>query len=586
VAYKFQLAGEEQVAAQYQYLDAFAETWGRTMYGRITTWCQNHAVKSIGHFMEHRNLYYNREYCAGDMMRLQKYSSMGGIDAVMTQFIMGQRAAYDCPTWETPKIASSLSHVYGKLDDLAMIEIWGCRGQDFTYPEMKWWADHMEVSGINFMIPHAFNPRAPYDDDGQGYFYNGGFEPRWPMYRICANYLSRLSLMLSGGRHVCPVAILWSGNLGQVGKMVTPETMTDAIQDSQFDCDWLPMEVFESQTAVDGRNIKLHGERYRVLVVPPVEVIPYPTLVKAKEFFNRGGVVVGYGFLPSKSATIGKTHGDIAGLTRAIWGDDVKPGTAACKTNAAGGRAYLLPENPKVEDVASALAGDANLHPTLEVLEGKTDGWLHVLHRVQHDRDVFMVCNQNHQGAARRFKFRATASGEPECWDAMRNEITSVPFQRIDDNTLDLSLTLEPLETVLLVFQPKNIARPMRIEPGTQPIGDSIVLARDPSRPPEPLVPEPKPGRPLTLSPVKAADPFRAHFTLPAHVDTTKCRVFVEMEGLPDDSAAVTVNGALVGGVIGRPLRLEMTHHLKAGENTITIEPLAPKVARLTIYNR
>ena len=36
VAYKFELAGEEQVAARYQYLDALAEAWGRTMYGGMT----------------------------------------------------------------------------------------------------------------------------------------------------------------------------------------------------------------------------------------------------------------------------------------------------------------------------------------------------------------------------------------------------------------------------------------------------------------------------------------------------------------------------------------------------------------------
>ena len=78
VAYKFELAGEEQIAAQYQYLDAFAETWGRTMYGGMTDWCHEHGVKSIGHFMEHGNLYVHPDFCAGDMMRLQKYSDMGG----------------------------------------------------------------------------------------------------------------------------------------------------------------------------------------------------------------------------------------------------------------------------------------------------------------------------------------------------------------------------------------------------------------------------------------------------------------------------------------------------------------------------
>ena len=78
VAYKFELAGEEQIAAKYQYLDAFAETWGRTMYGGMTDWCHEHGVKSIGHFMEHGVLYVHPEFCAGDMMRLQKYSDMGG----------------------------------------------------------------------------------------------------------------------------------------------------------------------------------------------------------------------------------------------------------------------------------------------------------------------------------------------------------------------------------------------------------------------------------------------------------------------------------------------------------------------------
>ena len=50
VAYKFELAGEEQIAARFQYLDAFAEAWGRTMYGGMARWCHAHGVKSMGHF--------------------------------------------------------------------------------------------------------------------------------------------------------------------------------------------------------------------------------------------------------------------------------------------------------------------------------------------------------------------------------------------------------------------------------------------------------------------------------------------------------------------------------------------------------
>jgi hypothetical protein len=83
---------------------------------------------------------------------------------------------------------------------------------------------------------------------------------------------------------------------------------------------------------------------------------------------------------------------------------------------------------------------------------------------------------------------------------------------------------------------------------------------------------------------VAAADPFRAHFALPADVAPAKCRVYLEMEGLPDDSAAVTINGERAGGVIGRPLRLEIGRHVRAGSNLVVIEPLAPKKASVAVY--
>ena len=82
---------------------------------------------------------------------------------------------------------------------------------------------------------------------------------------------------------------------------------------------------------------------------------------------------------------------------------------------------------------------------------------------------------------------------------------------------------------------------------------------------------------------MKAADPFRGRATIPADVDLAHCRVCLEMDDLPDDSAAVTVNGQRAGGLIGRPLRLDITRYLKPGENTIVIEPLAPKAATVGV---
>ena len=39
------------------------------------------------------------------------------------------------------------------------------------------------------------------------------------------------------------------------------------------------------------------------------------------------------------------------------------------------------------------------------------------------------------------------------------------------------------------------------------------------------------------------------------------------------------------GGFIGRPLRLDVTRHLRTGTNTLRIEPFAPRAARLAVYS-
>jgi hypothetical protein len=87
-------------------------------------------------------------------------------------------------------------------------------------------------------------------------------------------------------------------------------------------------------------------------------------------------------------------------------------------------------------------------------------------------------------------------------------------------------------------------------------------------------------GGHLTLSPVKA-DPFFGHCDL-ATADLKTVRVYLELGTLtPEIAARVAVNGNSAGGFIGKPARLEISKHLKAGANTLRIEPFAPQSVRL-----
>ncbi|HEX5790283.1 MAG TPA: glycosyl hydrolase, partial [Luteolibacter sp.] len=556
VAHTCPCAGEDAAAARYQYLEALAEAWGRVMYGGMTRWCEERGVESIGHFMEHGNLHVNPRYCAGDMMRLQKYSSMGGIDLVCNQMHPGQRPH---KIYQTPKLGSSVSHVYGKKDDLAMCEIYGGYGQKLGYPEMKWLADQHQLRGINLLIPHSFNPKAPNDRDYPPYFYNGGMEPRWPLYRVWADYTNRLSLMLTGGHHVCPVAILFSGNAGHVGAYETPENLTTALQDARYDADWLPFERFTSDaTRINKGDLALHGERYRVLVVPPTEVIPREVLAKAATFLESGGVVIGYGRLPVISGTVGCSNASIADIRTRIWGTDPQPGVKTCKNHPSGGRSYFLPLAPDAAMLRSVLNDDAGIRPLVDVVSGDAGQWLHVLHRVKDGRDIYLICNQDHLGPKRTLGLSFGAQGVPEIWDPMRNRVESVPFTR-DNGETRLEITLEPMESVLVVFNSSKRPLPKRLVEADLAAAKSVALTG-------------------------AADASGWSGTCQLTESPATQRHVLVLDGLGAEQAArVRVNGQEAGGLIGKPYQLDISRWLKPGENRVEIAPFAPESVSLRV---
>jgi hypothetical protein len=577
VAWKFTLAGGEQTAAKYAYYDALFETWGRTLYGAMTRWCESWGGQSIGHFMEHEFLYLNHGLGAGNLFQMQKYSSMGGMDLVVGQLHPGQKRA---DMFQMPKMASSISHVYAKKDDITMCEIFGAYGQKLSYPEMKWLADQHQVRGVNFMITHSFNPRAPQDTDCPPYFYNEDQEPRWPLYRVWADYNNRLRLLLSGGRHVCPVAQLFCGNSKHVGKAVLPEEMSTALQDALYDSDWLPYDVFDKDVKVADRQLALHNERYRALVVPPVEAIPWETLAKVRDFFNAGGVVLAHGFLPSQSATLGKTAADIAALCSEIWGDAPAPGTDPRRTGAAGGKSYFLSEKAGPAEVAAALA-NAAVPPVLEVASGQTDGWLHALERVKEDATVYFVCNQDLEHGTKTFRLVAKAVGVPERWDPMRNMTEALPAAQRDNGRVEFELTLEPGESALVVFRTAVRTLPRRAAAGGVPGAASAPVNRTNPPPPAPPAGLNLEGCDWVWHPQEhglsnapaGTRAFKRMLDLPENAVVREARFMIAA----DNQFSLHVNGALTGASNGAaeawrdPKEIDFKPGLKPGRNLLLI---------------
>ena len=449
-ALKFRLADPEaQSRALYRYHDARAETLGRTMYGRQSEWCRKHGVFSSGHFFEHEETYYHFTMgAAGDVMRMLKYVEVPGVDLVCRQYYPNQRQvkSFQIAYGQMPKYASSAAHVYNRHNGFNWCEIFGAYMQDLTYPQMKWMCDWHQYQGCYCLIPHSFNPQAPFDKDCPPYFYNGGHEPRYPLFRVWADYNNRCALLLSNGEHVCHVLQCVPGISYHVGKTIRPEMFAFALQDAQLDGDWAGYDVVETaqiaknpHTGRPALRTTNGKEHYDVLSLPATEYVPFAVLEKALAFAKAGGVVAGYGIRPCNTPTKGKTARDVAKIVDATFAQPTtvffegEPDGAAVRT------AFAKPHpdgGPLVQrhfDFADLAPDDAAM---LAVDHYEKDG----------DKIIF-IANQD-IARGRRLSLRSKWPAEgAELWDPMQG---TVEKPEVENGMM--KLTLEPSQAMFVVW--------------------------------------------------------------------------------------------------------------------------------------
>ena len=423
-ALKFKLDDDEaQKRARYQFLQARAEVWGRTLYGRQSAWCKAHGVYSSGHFLEHDNCYYSFGLACGNVMEQMKHVEVPGVDLVCRQYYPHQRenVKKQIAFGQMPKYSSSVAHVYNLHNGLNWCEIFGAYFQDITYPQMKWLLDWHQSQGCYYLIPHSFNPKAPNDTDCPPYFYNGGFEPRYPLFRLWADYNNRCAMLLSEGEHVCRIAQCVPAMSFHIGKTIRPEMFAFAIQDAQLDSDWMEYDAVESATIEKNprtgrpslRTLK-GKEHYDVLTLPATEFVPWATLEKALAFAKAGGVVVGYGIKPVNTPTRGKTAAEVQKLVAAIFAQPT---------------ALFLAGEPNGAQLRTALAknypGESRPLAIRDLdFVGLNDGRMLALDQYEKNGDrIFFVANQDF-AHARDLKVRAAwPAAEAELWDPMQGTV-------------------------------------------------------------------------------------------------------------------------------------------------------------------
>jgi hypothetical protein len=124
--------------------------------------------------------------------------------------------------------------------------------------------------------------------------------------------MSRLSHLLSGGKHIAKVAVLWPMNA--MFATYTPQshnvlgdrterdfnTLTDLLLRLHYDYDYLDEDML-ADAELQGNTIHIRDEAYELVVLPPMTHLKVNTLEQLEKFVAQGGRLLGMIFLPDQA---------------------------------------------------------------------------------------------------------------------------------------------------------------------------------------------------------------------------------------------------------------------------------------------
>ena len=319
----------DSARVRYDFYNTTTDFYSEAFYKQIHEWCQKHNVLFTGHLLYEEWLR-RLIRVEGNLFKHYRHMDVVGVDHLYP--IIGNRDRPD--EHVAMKVGSSAAHQLGS--PRLLCESFGGIFMDATMQRMKWIADWEYVLGVNLLNPHGFHytlegPRKRDWPPSMFYQY-----PWWEYYGEFSNYMSRLSHLLSGGKHIAKVALLWPMN--GMFATYTPQTrnvlgdrierdfntLTDLLLRLHYDYDYLDEDVL-ANAELEDNAIRVGDEAHELLVLPPMAHLKLSTLEKLERFVAQGGRVLGTIFLPTQAFTkIGDVTEmmDISERIHALFGID------------------------------------------------------------------------------------------------------------------------------------------------------------------------------------------------------------------------------------------------------------------------
>ncbi len=455
--------GERTAQIRYDFWRTLSEQYSASYYQQIREWCDGNGVLFTGHLLFEEWLRMHAR-CEGNLFEHLKHMHIIGVDHLYPKIGSDKEPDQHVAL----KIGSSAAHHFGS--QRVLCESMGGTYWDCTLARMKWIANWEYVLGVNLFNNHGYH----YSIEGErkrdwppSQFYH---HPWWAHYDQFTTYMARLSYMLTDGRHVAkilvlyPLASIWANYVPQqrdkVGSLIEAEFnfLTDALLRLHQDFDYVDEDVLAKAQVANGL-LKIGKEEYALLMLPPVTHLKRSTFEVLSAFAKSGGAIVADALLPIAYVDVAPQMA--AKDMKELFGVDPRSLLEDYLAGRANGLKVLSgPQGRNVHFTkGSGLHAKKAKQTLARIITGSvrpdvtiSDEEVFYLHRQKGEDDLYFFVNTT-TVAKEGVQISLEKTGVPQLWDPSTGDTRKlVPYQN-KEGRLRFKLDLAPAEAVFVVVE-------------------------------------------------------------------------------------------------------------------------------------
>ena len=294
---------------RYKYMDLVTRLYQENFTEVLGNWCRAHGVWYMGHNIEDNGAHARLGYGAGHYFRGQTGMDFAGIDTIGGQIVPGMNYHHDAFNtggsngefyhYALAKLASSAAHLDPAKKGRALCEAFGAYGWNEGLRMMSWIADHLLVRGINYLVPHAFNPKKYPDFDCPPHFYAHGHNPQFRYFKVFSDYVNRIADIFRNGKMPARVGVLYPAEQEWGGRYTPVEKLARELTEHQISFEIVTLDYLKSAKICNG-CFTINEMDFDSLVIGGSEFIPEDLNQVMSDLEKAGVNLIVTGSIPGK----------------------------------------------------------------------------------------------------------------------------------------------------------------------------------------------------------------------------------------------------------------------------------------------